>query len=133
MTCQGTCFDCKGPDHKLKCCRARQHDGEDSRVTSSDENWVQEFLLVVMNGENILEYGLMGKDAPITFASNAKILNDPNVFIGDTGTTSDTTSSKYGFVNIREATSNASIADASRNGIAGSVVGDLKGTICNNL
>eukprot|EP00957_Ditylum_brightwellii_P049884 3781721-Ditylum_brightwellii.AAC.1 len=41
------------------------------------------------------EYVLMGKQAQVTFANNAKILNDPNVFIGDTGATTDTVNSRY--------------------------------------
>eukprot|EP00957_Ditylum_brightwellii_P036861 2791456-Ditylum_brightwellii.AAC.1 len=69
----------------------------------------------------------MGKGA-YTFAANAKILNDPNLFIGDTSATSNTTNSKYGFVNVRKATSDNSIVDASGNGISGNIVGDIKGT-----
>eukprot|EP00957_Ditylum_brightwellii_P018201 1371281-Ditylum_brightwellii.AAC.1 len=73
------------------------------------------------------EYGLIGKGTH-TFAANAKILNGPNVFIGHTGATSDTTNSKYGFVNVRKAASGDSIIDASGNGISGNIVGDIKGT-----
>eukprot|EP00957_Ditylum_brightwellii_P051246 3885440-Ditylum_brightwellii.AAC.1 len=44
----------------------------------------------------------MDKEAQLTFKNNAKILEDPNVFIGDTGATTDTTSSQFGFKNIRK-------------------------------
>eukprot|EP00957_Ditylum_brightwellii_P055865 4233105-Ditylum_brightwellii.AAC.1 len=76
------------------------------------------------------KYGLMGKGTSYTFAANTKILNDPNVFIGYTGTTSDTTNSKYGFVNVKKATSDDSIVDTSGNSISGNIVGDIKGTVC---
>eukprot|EP00957_Ditylum_brightwellii_P165664 12611747-Ditylum_brightwellii.AAC.1 len=70
----------------------------------------------------------MGKGT-YTFAANAKIFNDSNVFIGDTGATSNATNSKYGFVNVRKATSHDTIIDVSDNGISGNIVGDIKGTV----
>eukprot|EP00957_Ditylum_brightwellii_P191901 14608433-Ditylum_brightwellii.AAC.1 len=69
----------------------------------------------------------MGKGTYI-FAANSKILNDSNIFIGDTGATSKTTNSKYDFVNVRKASSDDSIVNASGNGISGNIVGDIKGT-----
>ena len=65
------------------------------------------------------------------FPRTASILKDPNVFIGDTGATSDTTNSRYGFTNIKKATKGDNIVDASGRDIAGSMVGDLKVTVCN--
>eukprot|EP00957_Ditylum_brightwellii_P064283 4878346-Ditylum_brightwellii.AAC.1 len=64
------------------------------------------------------------------FTSNSKILEDPNVIIGDTGASSDTTNSKLGFRNIREAKKEDSIIDASENNVKGSIVGDISGTVC---
>eukprot|EP00957_Ditylum_brightwellii_P087679 6676569-Ditylum_brightwellii.AAC.1 len=53
--------------------------------------------------KDIEEYGLVGKDAKFAFTNNAKILHDLNVFIGDTGATTDTTNSQFGFKNTRKA------------------------------
>eukprot|EP00957_Ditylum_brightwellii_P016559 1244518-Ditylum_brightwellii.AAC.1 len=51
-----------------------------------------------------MEYVLMGSNQDhFTFANDAKILADPNVFIRDAGATSDTTNYRYDFINIREA------------------------------
>jgi hypothetical protein len=52
------------------------------------------------------------------------------VFIGDTGATCDTTNSRYGFRNIKAATAEDNIVDASGNSIEGSIVGDVSGIIC---
>ena len=53
-------------------------------TNSSGEN--KEFLLMAVNG--------------IEFEASAKILEDPNVFIGNTGASSDTSVSDLGFVNV---------------------------------
>eukprot|EP00957_Ditylum_brightwellii_P044066 3343865-Ditylum_brightwellii.AAC.1 len=49
--------------------------------------------------QNDHEYLLMGAKDKMAFTSNSSILKDPNVFIGDTGATCDTTFSDLGFVN----------------------------------
>ena len=49
---------------------------------------------------------------PMEFGADDKIINDPNVFIADTGATSDTTPHFNGFYNIKDATSKDSITDA---------------------
>eukprot|EP00957_Ditylum_brightwellii_P038829 2934841-Ditylum_brightwellii.AAC.1 len=76
------------------------------------------------------EYGLMGKEAQLTFNNNAKILEDPNVFIGDTRATNDTTNSQFDFENIRKANAGDDIVDVSGNGLADSIVGELSKIIC---
>ena len=65
------------------------------------------------------------------FQKSRAILEDPNVFIGDTGATSDSTFSKVGFKNVRKATDVDTIVDASKNKISGSVVGDMPSIVCN--
>ena len=53
------------------------------------------------------------------------------MFIGDTGASRNTTSSKIGFINTRPGNSRDNIVDASRNNLSGKLVGDVSGTFCN--
>ena len=46
--------------------------------------------------------------------ATSKLLEDPNVFIGDTRASGDTTLSDLGFKNVRRASRSDSIVDASR-------------------
>eukprot|EP00957_Ditylum_brightwellii_P143005 10896229-Ditylum_brightwellii.AAC.1 len=59
------------------------------------------------------------------FTGSNNILKDPNVFIGDTGATSDTTFLDLGLINVCPAGKGDSIVDASGNGIEGEIVGDM--------
>ena len=76
------------------------------------------------------EFLLMGMDE-MEFENSRNILSDPNVFIGGTGATSDSTFSKLGFKNTRKASEDDTIVDASKNKIAGDVVGDMPSVVCN--
>ena len=76
------------------------------------------------------EFLLMGMNE-MEFNNSRSILEDPNVFIGDTGATSDSMFSKLGLKNVRKATEEDTIVDASKNKITGSVVGDMPSIICN--
>ena len=67
----------------------------------------------------------------ITRSTNGKhILNDPNIFIADTGATSDSSPSLIGFKNIHKATEEDNIMDASGNSVIGEKIGDLSGMVC---
>eukprot|EP00957_Ditylum_brightwellii_P016180 1217488-Ditylum_brightwellii.AAC.2 len=127
-----TCFKCSDNGHKWANCRARFWEddfsingsesnwvNDDSSANGSNTSWVKDVFLMTLNGDGMedqdqnKEYGLMGKSKTHTFVSSAKILNDPNIFIGDTGATGDTTNLKYGFFNVKKATKADSIVDAS--------------------
>ena len=75
------------------------------------------------NGSDFLLMGLNKME----FHASAKLLEDPNMFIGDIGTSSDTTFSRLGFKNIKGANDGDSILDALGNNISGKVVGDVSG------
>ena len=77
----------------------------------------REFLLMAMEG--------------FEFEASAKILEDLNVFIGDTGASSDTTVSDLGFRNVRQANAEDNIVDVSGNVLNEKSVGDLYGSFCN--
>ena len=64
------------------------------------------------------------------FRASAKLLEDPNIFIGDTGASSDTTASDLGFRNRKAASASDNIANASRNDLSGKTVGDKSGIFC---
>ena len=64
----------------------------------------------------------------VTFASSMELLKDPDVFIGDTGATCDSTASAYGMYACREAVPNVdSIAMADNNCVATKKIGALSG------
>ena len=83
---------------------------------SSESGQGGEFLLMAVN--------------KMEFMASAKILEDPNVFIGDTGASSDTTTSDLGFRNKKPASSADSIIDASGNDVTGKTVGNVSGVFC---
>ena len=62
--------------------------------------------------------------------ASARILEDPNVFIGDTRASSNTTVSDLGFGNRRAASALDNITNASRNDLSRKNVGDVLGTFC---
>ena len=65
------------------------------------------------------------------FKASAKILENPNVFIGNTGASSNTTASNRGFKNVRPTKSVDDIVNSFRNKMSGKYVGDVTGTFCN--
>ena len=75
------------------------------------------------------EYVLMTMNR-MRFNATSNILNDPNVFIGDTGASSDTTASDLGFKNVKPAKASDNIVDASGNSMTGKITGDVSGVIC---
>ena len=84
----------------------------------------------VKNDEsNNKEYGLadVGK---IAFPDNMAILNDPNIFVGDTGVTSDTTPYEIGMSNFKNAVPSDDITEASRSSIKATKIGDLSAVMC---
>ena len=64
------------------------------------------------------------------FNATANILSDPNVFIGDTGASSDTTASDLRFRNVKPAAASNNIVDASGNNLIGKTTGDVAGVFC---
>ena len=77
------------------------------------------------------EFLLMTKNEGLTFAATDSLLADPNVWIADSGATSDTTAYEIGMTNKKKASDKDTITDASGNNVTGKTVGDLKGFICN--
>ena len=82
-----------------------------------------------IDADNHREFLLMSMDK-MEFKATAKLLEDPNVFIGDTGASSDTTASELGFRNRRAASMADRITDASGNDLSGKTVGDVSGSFC---
>ena len=125
----GKCHTCGKTGHKKESCwedeanahlrpswwKPRRNNNEQGlAATNNSGNDGAEFLLMSVN--------------EMEFNATAKILEDPNVFIGDTGASSDTTFSRIGFKNIKSANDGDHIKDASGNNISGKVVGDVSGT-----
>ena len=82
------------------------------------------------NAESDSEFLLMTKN-DLTFAATDSLLADPNVWISDSGATSDTTVHEIGMPNKKMVSEEDNITDASGDNVSGKTVGDLKGIICN--
>ena len=67
----------------------------------------------------------------LEFAQDEKIPEHPNVFIGDTGATSDTCWSSHGFRNVRESSKCDDTTDALGNNVASKVIGNIHRKVCN--
>eukprot|EP00957_Ditylum_brightwellii_P211992 15366837-Ditylum_brightwellii.AAC.2 len=87
-------------------------DSSDEKESGNESNETKE--------QNDVEYVQMGRD------------QDHFTFINDVKATSDTTNSKYDFINITKATKKDTTVDTSGNDISDSIVGDVKETICSN-
>eukprot|EP00957_Ditylum_brightwellii_P007803 590552-Ditylum_brightwellii.AAC.1 len=53
--------------------------------------------------QNDNEFLLAGAESIMEFTRNSIILKDPNVFIGDTGATCNSTFSNLGLINVQQA------------------------------
>lgn len=83
------------------------------------------------SGNNSREFILTTKaDKMKQFATDDSILKYPNIFIADTGATSDTTPYDIRMQDMIEATAGDAVTDAQGNQISGSKVGNFTGTIC---
>ena len=65
------------------------------------------------------------------FQASAKFLEDRNVFLGDTGASSDTTTLTRGFKNTRKGGSEDNITNVSGVGLKGKLVSNVTGTFYN--
>ena len=70
------------------------------------------------------DYGLMA------FRDDSNLLNDPNIFIADTGATCDSTPHGEGLIDKSNAKGGDGIIDASGNVIKANSVGTLQGMVC---
>jgi Zinc knuckle len=95
------------------------------------------FLLGTIDGISVDEtYDNLFNDSEfnlssMTFPNTRALLNDPNVFIADTGLTVHSTRFKSGFKNAKQGTDEDAITmgNGSREGMA--MIWDLPGTMCN--
>ena len=123
---QGKCRLCGKQGHKAAQC------WNDDKNSSKRPSWFnKEAGMAAPSGSEgtSREFLLMALEMDAT----AKLLEDPNVFIGDTGASSDTTSSDLGFRNARKASRSDSITDASGHDLSGKTVGDVSGHVCDKF
>jgi hypothetical protein len=66
----------------------------------------------------------------MTFPKTQLLLNDPNVWIGDTGASVHMTPHKIGMMNLREATKNDYVTIGNGKTEAATNIGDIPGVIC---
>ena len=74
----------------------------------------------------------MDQENKSKFNNKSYILKNPNLFIGDTGATSDSTFSHVILVNMLTAGKEDEIIDVSDNKIQGRILGNMPSVICDN-
>ena len=109
-------------------------------LTAAEDDSSTEFMLGTINYCKVntiddysvcastVEYGLAEHEG---FDDNIDLLNDPNIFIADTGATCDSTPYDTGMKDLRQAGKGDDIVDASGQKITAQSVGNLIGTVCN--
>ena len=130
----GKCNLCGKQGHKANDCW-ENNNNKDKRPkwykAGGDNNGTEKGLAASNNNESNSGTEFMFMTANVmAFGSSDKLLQDPNVFIADTGATSDTTPHFVGFSKVSDATEKDSITDASGTSISGRKVGNIKGAIC---
>ena len=73
----------------------------------------------------------MTKSLDVTFLKDSLLLNDPNLFIADTGATSNSPPQDFGVIYVKEASVSDAIIDESGNQMKATQTGDINCTICN--
>ena len=85
-------------------------------TNKNDSEQGKEFILMTIN--------------KMEFSTTASVLSDPNIFIRDTGASSDTTALDLGFRNKKPAKTSNNIVDASGNSLTGQTIGNVSGVFC---
>ena len=108
----GKCDNCSKIDHKIAECWELEKNKDkmnfgykttDEKEISSANDYVRGIGLLLMTVYDDYEFDFMTLIDDTTFVSDTSILREPNVFIDDTGATSDTTPFLYGLENAEEA------------------------------
>ena len=120
----GKCSNCGKEDHKAEGCWEKEenkHKWPKGCKTKSECG-----AAVIDGADSKVEFLLMG----MTFSMQQDLLNDPNVWIGDTGVTLHMTPYADGLTNMQEAKSTDSVTMGNKSVEQAAIIGDLKGMIC---
>jgi hypothetical protein len=118
------CFGCGKMGHIAANCWEKESNA--SKRPSGWKSSKETGAVGVDTGGGGCEFLLAG----LSFPSNAGILKDPNVWIGDTGATVHQTCHDIGLINSKKATESDSITMGNGSTESAVKMSDLKGTIC---
>jgi len=126
----GKCFNCGKDGHRSSDCWYKE-ENKDKRPNGFRMSTERGAAAVDSNSNNNndtrVEFLLMGG---MTFPMTAELLDDPNVWIGDTGATMHMTPFADGLSNLRNANTNESVTMANKSTESATQIGNLNGTIC---
>jgi hypothetical protein len=128
----GKCFNCGKTGHKSADCWQKEENKHKRPKGYNPSGANNETGGAAVDNGSKVEFLLCGftKESPKSFPDNQALLNDPNIWIGDTGATTHMKKSDSGMVNIRKASESDAVTMGNKQVEATTKVGDVYGTIC---
>jgi hypothetical protein len=128
----GKCFNCGKSGHKLADCWEKEENKHKHPKGYNPSGANKEAGGAAVDNSSKVEFLLCGftTESLKSFPDNQALLNDPNIWIGDTGATTHMKKSESGMVNIRKASESDAVMMGNKQVEATTKVGDVYGTIC---
>jgi hypothetical protein len=128
----GKCFNCGKSGHKSADCWLKEENSHKRPKGYNPGGANKEAGGAAVDNGSKVKFLLCGfmTESLKTFPNNQALLNDPNIWIGDTGATTHMKKSDSGMVNIWKASESDAVMMGNKQVKATTKVGDVYGTIC---
>jgi hypothetical protein len=120
------CFNCGKAGHRAVDCWEKE---ENKSKRPKGYKMQSEKGSAAVDGSDIVEFVLTSKDV-MAVPEVQELLDDPNIWIGDSGATVHMTPHRQGLINTRTAKQNESVTMGNKMVEKAQVIGDLPGVIC---
>ena len=125
----GKCHNCGKPGHRVQDCWEK----EEKKSKHPAYFKPIEVLFNCMDVEQKSEEHSKVAMSSMTFPAKLGLLDDPNVWIADTGATVHSTPHAAGMVDIKRASGMDSVTMGNSGSIKVTIIGNINGTICNKF